>query len=455
MAQRETATRPSPAAARSPSTPAAMAAAQARAAREWALVRARLRTVTPQAVARSALVIGALAGVTVLANATWPAFLPFVIGGLIAYQLLPVVDALDRIMPRVLAAAVAVLGTVTALVAILVIVLPPLASGFVRLASDLPTGPQVDEAIARLQDQLGQLPEGSAAIVVPLVLSLVGGVREILSSASGGLDDLIRGAIGALLNAVGALVGLIVLPTWMLSMMTEKRRARNAIDTRITPSLRKDAWAIAAIVDRATGTYLRGFVVVAALVGLATYVGTRIVPEVGGPTFSQPLPLAVFAGAVQLVPIIGAVLGLVPALLILPVSPERAVAYVVVYLAARFIGASIIGSRLQGRRLAVHPAILVPGIVMIGQFGLLWLLLSAPLVAIAHDVVKYVHGRLSEPPNPAGVLPGSAEQAAAQARVASAARLAAPGAASAYRKPSAPRPLPSAAASGGPATTTT
>jgi predicted PurR-regulated permease PerM len=456
MAQRETASRPSPGAERDPAvTSPALAAAQARAAREWARLGARLRTVTPQAVGRSVLVVGALAGVALLANATWPALLPFVVGGLIAYQLLPLVDALDAYMPRIIAAAIAVLGAVSVLVAVLLIVLPPLARAFVRLAADLPTGPQVDEAIARIQEQLGQLPDGSAAILIPLVVGLVNGIREILSSASGGLDDIIRTAIGALLNAVGALIGLIVLPTWMLAMMTEQRRARNAIDTRISPPLRRDAWALVAIVDRATGAYLRGFVVVAVLVGVATYLGTRIVPELGGPVFAEALPVAVFAGAVQLVPIVGAVLGLLPALLILPISPERAAAYAGVYLVARFIGASIIGSRLQGRRLAVHPAILVPGIVMIGQFGLLWLLLSAPLVAIAHDVVKYVHGRLSEPPNAAGVLPGSPEERSARRVASRGPALAARGVAAAYRKPTAPRPLPRAATSAGAATTTT
>ena len=44
--------------------------------------------------------------------------------------------------------------------------------------------------------------------------------------------------------------------------------------------------------------------------------------------------------------------------------------------------------------------------MLIGQFGLIWLLLAAPIVAISVDLVRYIHGRLSEPPRPAGVLPG-------------------------------------------------
>jgi hypothetical protein len=89
----------------------------------------------------------------------------------------------------------------------------------------------------------------------------------------------------------------------------------------------------------------------------------------------------------------------------LPLSPERAGAYLAIYVVARVLGSTILGSRLMSRNIGVHPAILVPGVVLIGQFGILWLLLSAPIVAIVVDLVRYIHGRLSEPPRPAGLLP--------------------------------------------------
>jgi predicted PurR-regulated permease PerM len=378
---------------------------------EWAALRARLRTVTPQAIGRAVLTIAAVVGTVALAVATWPALLPFIVGGIIAYGLLPVVDALDRVMPRVLAAMLAVGGTVLAVVAVFALVLPPMARAFVRFATDLPTSAEIDAAIADIQAQIGSLPDGSAAVVVPVLAALATAVRDVLGGASGGLDDLVRTAVGALLNAVGALLGLIVLPAWMLTMMTEKNRARTVIDRRMAPWLRRDAWAIAAIADRAAGAYLRGYVLVAVLVGLLVYLGATISPRLGGPTFQEPLALAVLAGATQVVPIVGPFLGLVPAALILPIDPARAGLYLVIYLGALVLGGSVVGSRLRERRLGVHPAILVPGVVMIGQFGVLWLLLSAPVVAIAVNLIRYVHGRLSEPARPAGVLPGEAVRA--------------------------------------------
>lgn len=431
---------------------------RAHAAAEWAALRDRLMTVTPQSVGRTILTFTVVGAAIWLAVASWPAFLPFVIGGLLAYELLPVVDTLDRVLPRSLAALASVLVAVAVIIGIGLIVIPPLTAGFVRLAESLPTPAEVDDAIGRLQKQVGTLPEGSAALLIPVVGTIATTVRDVFSGAAGGFDDVVRAGLAALLNAIGALLGLIVLPTWMLVLMSQQRRARLALDAQITPGLRSDVWAVAAIADRAAGTYLRGYVVAAFLVGFLAYVGLRLSPQIGGPQFQEPLALATLAGVTQVVPIVGPLLGAAPALLLLPIDPSRAAAYFGIYLAARVIGASMLGSRLMERRLGVHPAILVPGVVMIGQFGVLPLLLSAPIIAIAVDLVRYVHGRLSEPPSPAGVLPRTAAAAAVVGRpVSSALRPVG----SVYRAATTPPPIAAAtlpitpAASPGAATITT
>lgn len=381
---------------------------QARAAAEWSRLRQRLRTITPQALGRSALVIGVAGAALWLTTATWPAAAPFAIGGILAYLLLPLVDMLDRIMPRPLAAVISVLSVVAAVIAVLVIVLPPLAGAFVRFAAELPTSQQIEDALNRLQSGTVSLPEGSQVIVVPVIDALAGAVRSALGDTSGLLARLALVVIASLLNTVTTLIGLIVLPTWMLTVLgAQHPRARTALYQRVTPGLRDDARAIVAIIDRAAGSYLRGYVVAGLMVGIVAYFAVLASPRLGGPTFNEPLAIATLAGATQVIPVIGPILGLLPAVLLLPFGAERAVAYLVVYLVARFVGGNLLGSRIMERRLTVHPAIMVPGIVLIGQFGLIWLVLAAPVVAISVDLVRYVYGRLSEPPKPAGVLPGT------------------------------------------------
>ena len=129
-------------------------------------------------------------------------------------------------MPRFLASLISVLAVVAVIVGIAVLILPPLANVFVRFATDIPTAAEVDKAVADLQGRLGNLPEGSAAVIIPVLTALAAAFRDTVSGAAGGLDDVVRTAVAALLNTIGALLGLIVLPTWMLVVMSDKERAR-------------------------------------------------------------------------------------------------------------------------------------------------------------------------------------------------------------------------------------
>jgi hypothetical protein len=64
------------------------------------------------------------------------------------------------------------------------------------------------------------------------------------------------------------------------------------------------------------------------------------------------------------------------------------------------------GSRIENRIIQIHPAILLVVIVAMSQLGFFWVLVAAPLVSILINLFRYFYGRLSDPPLPAGVLPG-------------------------------------------------
>jgi predicted PurR-regulated permease PerM len=378
--------------------------ARSRARADWARLRARLATVTPGAVGRAGLTAVAALVVLGVALGTWPAILPFLVGGVIAYAVLPLVNRLDGVMPRPLAALLSVLAVLAAVVGIIAVVLPPLVTSIVRLAETLPGNEDIDQALGDVQAWLGGQQVGRDVLATALG-SIVLSIRESMASASTGLDDLAVNVARGLASALGAAIGLIILPTWMLTLLSDQGRGRAAFDRRLAPWLRQDAWAIVRILDRIASTYIRGFFVSALLVGGLTYAGVELVEAVGGPTFEQPLALAVFAGATQLIPEIGPFLGLLPVLLVLPIAPERALGYLGAYLAARWIGSGLVGGRLMEGRLGVHPAILIPSIVILTQFGWIWLFIAAPVVSMAVTTVRYLHGRLSDPPRPAGVLP--------------------------------------------------
>lgn len=370
---------------------------------------------TPAGLARAALVVGVILFVVLLATSTWPAGAPFAAGVLIAYAVLPVVNTLDRFLPRPLASAIGVLAVVGVIGGILFVVVPPLVGAVARLAQELPAPDDVDRAIDNLEASLGGLPEGVRAAVAPVLTQVAEDVKTGLAGSSRSLADLVLAAAQAAPQAIGALLGLIILPTWILSVLSDQQAGKVAVDRHLAPWLRGDFWAVVRIVDRAGSTYLRGFVMVGLLVGLFTYIGLQLGERFATP-FQQPLPLAVLAGTVQLVPVLGILLGFLPALLIAVVAPDRAVAYVIVYIVAIILARTLVGRRYNAT-LGVHPAILIPGVAILSEVGLIWLLLSGPILAIATDAVRYFYGRFSDPPRPANLLPGETIAARARAPV--------------------------------------
>jgi predicted PurR-regulated permease PerM len=119
------------------------------------------------------------------------------------------------------------------------------------------------------------------------------------------------------------------------------------------------------------------------------------------------LLLAVIAGVTELIPLIGPVIGAVPAVIIaLFDSPTTALAVLALYILIQQLENSLLVPRIVGESVGIHPAVLMIVLVLCTQvLGFFWIILAAPIAAVIRDVFRYVHGRLSDPPCPAGVLP--------------------------------------------------
>src|SRR5262245_30638982 len=86
------------------------AARAARARAAWRRLGLRIVAVTPSQLAAGLLVVGGLAGLAWLVLSAWSALLPLQLGLVLAYATLPVVNWLERRMPRSLAAGLVMLA---------------------------------------------------------------------------------------------------------------------------------------------------------------------------------------------------------------------------------------------------------------------------------------------------------------------------------------------------------
>ena len=143
------------------------------------------------------------------------------------------------------------------------------------------------------------------------------------------------------------------------------------------------------------------------IVGLLVYGGLRLLEALGWPDTRYEVLLAMSAGLMQLIPNIGPIAGAIPAVAIgWSHSLSLALAVLALYIIIQRLVTMLVVPRLERKVVDIHPAIMVLIIVALSEFGFWWVLLAAPVTAVARDLFRYTYGRFGNPPRPAGLLPG-------------------------------------------------
>ena len=119
------------------------------------------------------------------------------------------------------------------------------------------------------------------------------------------------------------------------------------------------------IVDHTFGRWIRGQLILGAVVGVATFVGLVVLGELVDPVFlSFAVLLAVVAGVLELVPVIGPILSMIPTLVLALATDDpvrAAIAVVVLYLVVQQVENHVLVPDDPGRRGGAPPVDRHPG----------------------------------------------------------------------------------------------
>lgn len=382
----------------------------------WQELWARVRAITPSQVAHSALVAGALGLIGWLVWQNRGSLAPFFVGIILAYISLPLVNAVDRLFPRWLAILLVMAAELGLFVFLVGVIGPPLVVQVAGFLERLPTPMRLRSLLAQLVSFFQSLPEPTRAFIRESLEPAVTRLREHLFEMLRALLDFGLISLLELANASGFILSFLILPTWIFAVLLNQQAGVRAVDRLLAPWLRPDFWAVVRIIDRPLRAFLGGQVVMGLSVGTVSYLALLMLERLGLADIAFPLLLAVVAGLLELIPVVGPLLYvLIAGLAGITVSPQLAGTLVLVALSAQLLANWLISPRLERRYAsAIPPVVLAIAVVIISQVGLLWLLLAGPLTAIAVDLFRYVYGRVADPPRPPGLLPDEAQPAPAQ-----------------------------------------
>jgi predicted PurR-regulated permease PerM len=342
-----------------------------------------------------------VAGVALLAALFWlgrDVLAPFVVGILIVYLLDPLVERLARIsvagrrIPRALLIVLVYLVATLMLVELALLIVGPLVEQVRALAKDGPA--YVDDLNARLAELLGwwnrlDLPADVKEAIDKAIADLVNNLGSLVPT-------ILRPVFSSVLGFVGSIFGYLIIPVWTFWILKDRPAIVRGFDRVLPAGWRADTWATLGIVRRVFGSWIRGQLFLGLVVGAATFVGLMVLGTLVDPVFSRyAVLLAVIAGLLELLPVIGPIIAAVPAVLLgATAGLPGVVAALILYFAIQQLENTILVPKIQGDATNLHPAVVIFSLILGGAIaGLLGAILALPIAATLRDLYVYAFRR--------------------------------------------------------------
>ena len=314
--------------------------------------------------------------------------LPFLVSGVLAYLLLPIVSLSSRVpwgrrWPRASRAATA--GVITLLV--IVAVLGLLAVGVFRLVEGSTTLVErapglVADATMVWEELQGEYDERVPANIRELIDPRLDELRDAL--LQGGISTLQRVSQVAS-SGISQVIALAGAPIILFYLLYEPSKVGRDIEQLLPAPLKKDLMEIGRLVSASIGAYLRLQLLLGVVVGVVMWLSLW---ALGVPLAA---PLGLLAGLAELVPVVGPTIYFIVAALVMAlVDLSKLPAVLAVYLVVQALQNTLISPRLQGQALGLHPLTVILVLALFGLFlGFLGTLLAAPLTAAGYRVLTY------------------------------------------------------------------
>ena len=319
------------------------------------------------------------------------ACVPLVLGAAIAYVINVLMDLYERhYFPGKTAGPavksrrpVCMLGAVLTVVLVLFLVVQLVVPEFLscvnalirqapRAVNALLQNPTVQRLIPPdIEEKLASLDWGG----------IVAQVRKVLTSGFTGAANAVSSIFSGAVTALFALIFAIYL---LLGKDTLSRQCRRVMDCYLPERWQKGVGYILRVLNGSFRSYVVGQCTEAVILGCLCIGGMLLF------RFPYATMIGALVGVTALIPVAGAYIGAgVGAFMILSVSPEKALWFLVYIVVLQQLEGNLIYPRVVGSSIGL-PGIFVLAAVTVGgaMFGVLGMLLGVPLVAAVYQIVR-------------------------------------------------------------------
>lgn len=316
--------------------------------------------------------------------------LPFLLSGVVAYLLQPAVNVVERRTPwgRRWPQATRMATAGSLLLLLLLAILAVLGLGLLRVIDEstslVERAPDlVADAQKIYRDIIAEYENRVPPHIREMVDPRLGELRQALTD---GLNQAMLRLFRILQTGVGLVVSLAMVPIILFYLLYDPEGLGRGARRLLPRPVRDDFSEIARLTGQSIGVYLRVQLLLAAMTGGVIGVGLWAMGVSAAPI------LAIIAAFAELVPIVGATISLVIAVVVMLITDLAKTPLVLaLYLGWQVLQNSVIAPRFQGQALGLHPVAVVLALAIFGLFLGFWgILVAAPFTAAGYRVIRYV-----------------------------------------------------------------
>jgi predicted PurR-regulated permease PerM len=345
-----------------------------------------------------------------------------IMAGLVSYFLIPIVDLCERLrIPRSVSTIVLYLLFLVLLLLAPVLLVPILLSQLRALYFDVPTA--TENFLLFLQDSVADLPTSGKILGLDITFEGVVGqiqqmfadeiaverflpgaqqildyVNQLLSTATNVVSSTATIGLTVVGSIVTTVVFLLLLFFISLYITKDAPRIQRYVEGLFPVEYYSEGVELMRRLRNIWNAFFRGQLILSLSIGAATYFSLSMMGMRGA------LILALLAGALEILPNIGPILAMIPAVIIALAQGSStlelsnlnfALLVIGVYFVIQQLEHQLLVPRVIGSSVHLHPVVIVCGVVVGASVGgILGAFLAAPVIASLRLIGSYTHAKL-------------------------------------------------------------
>lgn len=311
--------------------------------------------------------------------------LPVILAMIGYYLLRPILRVLEKAkIPRAWGILILILVAAGLLALLIFLVLPTLKMEFHNLVDNFPKyfkqlTVQVDEFLRT--SIFASFYESLDINIAKLMDNLPSDLGKTLTDAAGGIATGVTSFVSAL---TGFVLSIVTVPFILFYLLKDGEKLPEVFIKVLPPRMRDEARKIVEESDQQISSYIQGQILVAICIGIMVSIGFFIIG------MDYALLLGVLAMFTSVVPYLGPIIAITPAVIIAIVSsPFMIVKLAIVWTIVQVVDSKFISPQIMGKSLQIHPITIIFVLLTAGSlFGVAGIILGIPAFAVLKVIVK-------------------------------------------------------------------